>query len=103
VRGALGPVPDTAVDAVWPDVRQLERCVDGLVTDGLVARVPGPGPDDPVTYRLPAALAVDPNLPDALGGGSYWAAYRLSRSSSSTSAPASLVARSASARLQNPP
>jgi len=54
LREALGPVPDTAVDAVWPDVRQLERCVDGLVTDGLVARVPGPGPGDPVTYRLPA-------------------------------------------------
>ena len=36
------------------DARQLERCVDGLVTDGLVARIPGPGPDDPVAYRLPA-------------------------------------------------
>lgn len=54
LREALGPVPDTAVDAVWPHVRQLERCVEGLVTDGLVARVLGPGPDDPVTYRLPA-------------------------------------------------
>ncbi|MGV8979162.1 MAG: A/G-specific adenine glycosylase [Cellulomonas sp.] len=53
LREALGPVPDSAVDAVWPDPRQLERCVDGLVTDGLVTRIPGPGPDDPVTYRLP--------------------------------------------------
>lgn len=54
LREALGPVPDSAVGEIWPDVGQLERCVEGLVTDGLVARVPGPGPDDPVTYRLPA-------------------------------------------------
>jgi A/G-specific adenine glycosylase len=47
-------VPDDAVDAVWPDAPQLARCVDGLVADGLVAREPGAGPDDPVTYRLPA-------------------------------------------------
>jgi A/G-specific adenine glycosylase len=54
LREALGPVPDDAVDAVWPDAPQLARCVDGLVADGLVAREPGAGPDDPVTYRLPA-------------------------------------------------
>jgi A/G-specific adenine glycosylase len=54
LREALGPVPSEAVEAVWADAGQLARCVDGLVGDGLVARVSGPGPDDPVTYRLPA-------------------------------------------------
>jgi A/G-specific adenine glycosylase len=54
LREALGPVPSEAVEAVWADAGQLARCVDGLVSDGLVARAPGPGPDDPVTYGLPA-------------------------------------------------
>lgn len=54
LRDALGPVPAAAVDAVWPDARQLARCVDGLVADGLVTRDPAASDDDPPTYRLPA-------------------------------------------------
>jgi len=54
LRDALGPVPAAAVDAVWPDARQLARCVDGLVADGLVTRDPAASDDDPPTYRLPS-------------------------------------------------
>ena len=54
LRDALGPVPAAAVDAVWPDARQLARCVDGLLADGLLTRVPGASDDDPPTYRLPS-------------------------------------------------
>lgn len=53
LREALGPVPAAAVDAVWQDAGQLARCVDGLVADGLVERVPAASVDDPPTYRLP--------------------------------------------------
>ncbi|UZN05230.1 A/G-specific adenine glycosylase [Cellulomonas sp. S1-8] len=56
LRGALGPVPHDAVAVVWPDPAQLARCVDALVTDGLVVRDAPPGDDpDPsaATYRLP--------------------------------------------------
>ena len=56
LRDALGPVPHDAVAAVWPDASQLARCLDALVTDGLVARddAPGDAPDpDAATYRLP--------------------------------------------------
>ncbi|GIG23471.1 adenine glycosylase [Cellulomonas chitinilytica] len=49
LREAPGPVPAEAVDAVWPDTRQRERCLDGLVSDGLVTRTDA----DPPTYRLP--------------------------------------------------
>ena len=54
LREAIGPVPAAAVDAVWSDARQLARCVDALVADGLVVRDPTPSPDTPPTYRLPA-------------------------------------------------
>ena len=54
LREALGPVPAAAVDAVWTDARQLARCVDGLLTDGLITRDPAPSDDDPPTYRLPS-------------------------------------------------
>lgn len=54
LRDAIGPVPQDAVDAVWPDAVQRARCVDALVVDGLVVRVPGRSDDDPPTYRLPA-------------------------------------------------
>jgi A/G-specific adenine glycosylase len=54
LREALGPVPAAAVDAVWPDASQLARCVDGLLADGLVVRVPATSDDDPPTYRLPS-------------------------------------------------
>ena len=54
LRDALGPVPAAAVDAVWPDARQLARCVDALVADGLVTRDPAASDDDPPTYRLPS-------------------------------------------------
>lgn len=56
LREAIAPVPHEAVVAVWPDAAQLARCLDGLVADGLVARVVAPGDDpDPAatTYRLP--------------------------------------------------
>ncbi|GAA3793657.1 adenine glycosylase [Cellulomonas soli] len=53
LREALGPVPSEAVEAVWPQAGQLSRCVDGLIADGLLVRVPGAGPDEPVSYVLP--------------------------------------------------
>ncbi|GCE76367.1 adenine glycosylase [Cellulomonas biazotea] len=53
LRDALGPVPQHAVDAVWPDAGQRERCVEALVADGLAVRTPGAGDDHPATYRLP--------------------------------------------------
>ncbi|WP_456846226.1 A/G-specific adenine glycosylase [Cellulomonas sp. P5_C6] len=54
LREALGPVPAAAVDAAWPDARQLARCVDSLVADGLVTRVPAVSDEDPPSYRLPS-------------------------------------------------
>jgi A/G-specific adenine glycosylase len=48
LRDADGPVPKKRLDAVWDDDGQRERCLDGLVADGLV---------DPVSdlhYALPA-------------------------------------------------
>ncbi|WP_298455498.1 A/G-specific adenine glycosylase [uncultured Cellulomonas sp.] len=50
LRDATGPLPLTAVADLWPDAGQLQRCVDGLVADGLVQRV-GAG-EDPA-LRLP--------------------------------------------------
>jgi A/G-specific adenine glycosylase len=35
-RDADGPVPQQALDAVWPDALQRSRALDGLVADGLV-------------------------------------------------------------------
>jgi A/G-specific adenine glycosylase len=51
LRESPGPVPVTAVRDVWPDAAQLDRCLDGLVADGLVQL--GGHDDDPV-LRLPA-------------------------------------------------
>lgn len=53
LRDAEGPVPKTALDAVWEDALQRARALDGLVADGLV---------EPVTdgvYRLPTGAPVD--------------------------------------------
>lgn len=38
LRAAHGPVPATIVDHVWPDAAQLDRCLTGLLADGLIAR-----------------------------------------------------------------
>lgn len=53
LRDALGPVPAEALDAVWPDRAQRERCVESLLVDGLLVRMPGADDDQPPTYRLP--------------------------------------------------
>jgi A/G-specific adenine glycosylase len=53
LRDAEGPVPKTALDAVWEDALQRARALDGLVADGLV---------EPVTdgvYRLPTGAPVN--------------------------------------------
>jgi A/G-specific adenine glycosylase len=47
LRDSHAPVHRSALDAVWADAAQRERCLAGLVSDGLVARS---GPD---TYALP--------------------------------------------------
>jgi A/G-specific adenine glycosylase len=47
LRDAPGPVPKTALDAVWNDAVQRERALDGLVADGLVE------PLDQARYTLP--------------------------------------------------
>lgn len=53
LREALGPVPAEAVEAVWPERAQLERCVESLLADGLMVRMPGADDDQPPAYRLP--------------------------------------------------
>lgn len=50
VRDADGPVPASAVEAVWPDRVQLSRCVDGLVADHLLEPHCG-------HFRLPTSTA----------------------------------------------
>lgn len=35
LRAEQDPVPVTQLQAIWPDARQLERALDGLVADGL--------------------------------------------------------------------
>jgi A/G-specific adenine glycosylase len=40
-RETVGTVPTSAVEVVWPDHVQLTRCIDGLVTDGLLEPVDG--------------------------------------------------------------
>ena len=51
LRGSAGSVSAAAVAAAWPDDEQRDRCVAGLVADGLVrAVVVG---DRVVAYRLP--------------------------------------------------
>jgi A/G-specific adenine glycosylase len=36
LREAPGPVPRAALEAAWSETVQRERCLDGLVADGLV-------------------------------------------------------------------
>jgi A/G-specific adenine glycosylase len=48
LRDASGPVPKALLDVVWPDTVQRERCLDGLVADGLVEPLAGE------TYALPS-------------------------------------------------
>lgn len=51
LREALEPVPRSAVESLWADRAQLDRCVEGLLADGLAE---GVGVDDERrTYRLP--------------------------------------------------
>jgi A/G-specific adenine glycosylase len=57
LRDSLGPVPVTAVRELWPDGAQLERCLGGLVTDGLVELVEPTGDDDDPVLRLPVSSA----------------------------------------------
>ncbi|MFI8254485.1 A/G-specific adenine glycosylase [Streptomyces filamentosus] len=47
LRGSPGPVPQSALDAVWDEPVQRGRALDGLVSDGLVE------PLDGGRYRLP--------------------------------------------------
>ena len=47
VRESEGPVHRSRLDTVWPEQDQRTRCLDSLVTDGLLARV------SPTTYALP--------------------------------------------------
>jgi A/G-specific adenine glycosylase len=49
LRESTGAVPQTALDAVWPDPVQRARALDGLVADGLVE------PVEPGVYRLPVS------------------------------------------------
>ena len=41
LREAEGPVPRSRIDAVWPDAGQRERCLAGLLSDGLVVTAGG--------------------------------------------------------------
>ena len=55
LRERSEPVPRGEVAAVWPDHAQLDRCLRGLVADGLVEARPA---DDAVpAYRLPIGPA----------------------------------------------
>lgn len=47
LREANRPVPQAALDRVWPEPTQRARALDGLVSDGLVEPLPG------ALYRLP--------------------------------------------------
>ena len=47
LRDATGPVHVSSLEAVWPGAEQRERCLAGLLDDGLAVRV---GPE---TYALP--------------------------------------------------
>ena len=40
LRATAGPVDREALEAVWPDAAQRERCLDSLVADGLVEPLP---------------------------------------------------------------
>lgn len=47
LRDAAGPVHRTRIDAAWPDRAQRERCLTGLVVDGLAVAA------GPAAYALP--------------------------------------------------
>ena len=47
LREATGPVHVTSLEAAWAGTEQRERCLAGLVSDGLAVQV---GPE---TYALP--------------------------------------------------
>ncbi|WP_185994508.1 A/G-specific adenine glycosylase [Nocardioides campestrisoli] len=47
LRDSPGPVHTTRIDSVWPDPAQRERCLAGLVHDGLAV------PAGPSAYALP--------------------------------------------------
>lgn len=47
LRASTDPVPPAALEAVWDDAGQRDRCLTGLLADGLVEGVPE-------GYRLPA-------------------------------------------------
>ena len=40
LRGSAVPVPESALDVVWPEAGQRRRALDALVTDGLVDPLP---------------------------------------------------------------
>jgi A/G-specific adenine glycosylase len=40
LRAADGPVPAAALDAAWDDAAQRARCLDSLLTDGLLEQLP---------------------------------------------------------------
>jgi A/G-specific adenine glycosylase len=40
LRAADGPVPAAALDAAWDDPTQRARCLDSLLTDGLLEQLP---------------------------------------------------------------
>ncbi len=48
LREAPGPVHHTRIDTAWPDRTQLDRCLEGLLSDGLLEA----GPEQ-ATYSLP--------------------------------------------------
>jgi A/G-specific adenine glycosylase len=48
LRAAQEPVPADALAAAWDDAVQRSRCVDSLLTDGLVEQTPDG------RFRLPA-------------------------------------------------
>ena len=52
LRDADGPVGRAEVDAAWPDARQRERALAGLLDDGLVVEQAGQG-DEVRTWALP--------------------------------------------------
>ncbi|WP_407341250.1 A/G-specific adenine glycosylase [Pengzhenrongella phosphoraccumulans] len=52
LREALEPVPRAAIDGLWPDRDQLDRCLDSLVADGLAQELTTE--TAPPRYRLPA-------------------------------------------------
>jgi len=51
LRESPAPVPLAEFGRVWDDGPQLSRCLDALVTDGLVELA---GHDDDPVLRLPA-------------------------------------------------